>query len=208
MSNNTHKGGSWLWAASPSYARQFRDPAAVDWFLDGIPVIGDCVDIGCGYGEVVEGLFKRGAKRLVAVDISPDALATAKSQVPVLETVLGTLPDLPLPDASFDLVFCRNVLHLLGDIDRQLAELIRLIKPGGRLVIEVPTAHDGEEQRHLEELECRLPKRHFRLTGAYLEAASASGVTPEGEGRTRDVVRGFAPETRSVCYTRLIWRKL
>ncbi|HPK01102.1 MAG TPA: class I SAM-dependent methyltransferase [Candidatus Sumerlaeota bacterium] len=49
--------------------------------------------------------------------------------------VFGDIGTLPFPSASFDIVFCRSVLHHLADHERTLREMARVVKPGGRIVV-------------------------------------------------------------------------
>lgn len=49
--------------------------------------------------------------------------------------IFGDISRLPFPDAHFDVVFCRSVLHHLEDHARTMREMLRVLKPGGRLIV-------------------------------------------------------------------------
>ena len=89
------------------------------------------------------------AKSVTAVDISPEMLAqlrarAAKQGITNIETVEGEIEDLPLPDASFDVVVLSQALHHAVHPARALAEARRILVPGGRLLVIDLLAHTEE----------------------------------------------------------------
>lgn len=100
------------------------------------------LDAGCGAGLITRALARRGA-RVVALDFAFARLRFLQRQLGAGEIVLPAQADLlrlPLPPASFDVVVCTQVLeHLPLAEARQalLASLIRLLVPGGRLLLTV-----------------------------------------------------------------------
>lgn len=102
------------------------------------------VDLGCGPGTLGRRLARRPdsgrPRRLVGVDSSPAMLARAR--VAGETPVRATAGAVPLPDAWADLVVCGWLLHLLAPGPRRsaLAEVARLVSPGGRAVLLVPAA--------------------------------------------------------------------
>ena len=109
-------------------------------FLDPQP--GDRVlDVGCGLGDDVRALAARVGPggRVVGVDVSETMLATARTQsaglgLPV-EFRAGDAHRLAFPDGSFDRVRCERVLEHLAEPLRAFAELVRVTRPGGTLVV-------------------------------------------------------------------------
>ncbi|MCO8273611.1 class I SAM-dependent methyltransferase [Actinoplanes sp. TRM 88003] len=95
---------------------------------------GVAVDAACGTGRHTEYLAARGF-RLTGVDSSPDMLARARVRVPQAEFRDGDLDALPLPDEHADLVICALALAHLPDLKPAFAELARVLKPGGHLIV-------------------------------------------------------------------------
>ena len=90
------------------------------------------VDVGCGTGDLTERLAREAEVPVVAVDLSPRMAALAGARgLPALNADIACLP---FPDGSFDAVLANRVLYHLPDLDAGLAELARVLRPGGRLV--------------------------------------------------------------------------
>jgi SAM-dependent methyltransferase len=96
------------------------------------------LDAGCGDGRHLVAVG-RSAGRLTGLDISERILATARRALEAegLEADLrqGNLEALPFPDGEFDLVLCTQVIEHLLEPERGAAELARVLRPGGRLVL-------------------------------------------------------------------------
>lgn len=120
----------WLaWAGAPghdSYSHFHRDA-----FFDLVPGPGGLtVDVGCGQGRVMADLAARG-HRVVGVDASPTLAAAGAAGG--LATCVGDAASLPLPDGVADLVVCFMVLQDLDRPREAIAEMARVLQPGGRL---------------------------------------------------------------------------
>jgi len=126
--------GAWaMWGAD--MRRMFAD---VDRLAD-TPAGTSILDIPCGGGFAFRGLRPGQAVHYVAADISPYMLQRARREA-VRRGVPGTIEfadadvtALPFGDASFDLCLTYNGLHCLPDPRAALAELVRVLKPGGTL---------------------------------------------------------------------------
>jgi SAM-dependent methyltransferase len=98
----------------------------------------DVVELGCGIGYVGAWLKKLGAVRVVGVDPTPAQLATARRCEETfglgLEFLEAFAEDVPLPDASFDLVVSEYGASIWADPYRWIPEAARLLRPGGELV--------------------------------------------------------------------------
>jgi ubiquinone/menaquinone biosynthesis C-methylase UbiE len=92
------------------------------------------LDAACGTGRHTEYLAARG-HRVIGVDSSPDMLERARARVPEAEFHRGDLHQLPLPDDHVDLVVCALALTHVADLGPVLAELVRVLRPQGHLVI-------------------------------------------------------------------------
>jgi SAM-dependent methyltransferase len=101
------------------------------------------LDVGCGTGAVARAAAPLvGADgAVVGVDTSADRLAVAAALPPVDGAAIvwreGDAANLPFPDQSFDVVLCQQVLHLVRDREASLAEMLRVLTPGGRVGISV-----------------------------------------------------------------------
>jgi ubiquinone/menaquinone biosynthesis C-methylase UbiE len=94
-------------------------------------------DIGAGTGFISEGLLERGA-RVIAVDQSEAMLEVLKEKLgssDELDCRKGEADALPVESGSVDAVFANMYLHHVEDPAGAIAEMARLLKPGGRLVI-------------------------------------------------------------------------
>jgi SAM-dependent methyltransferase len=98
----------------------------------------DVIELGCGTAYISAWLKRRGAARVVGVDITPAQLETARR----LNTKLGAGLELieanaeavPLPDASFDLAVSEYGASIWCDLYQWIPEAARLLRPGGHLV--------------------------------------------------------------------------
>lgn len=101
--------------------------------LDGLP-IGIALDAACGTGRHTAYLASLGHK-VIGIDTSPEMLARARENVPGGEFHQADLHEVPLADHSVDLVVCGIALSHAPDLERALAELVRVLRPNGHLVI-------------------------------------------------------------------------
>jgi len=98
----------------------------------------DVVELGCGTAYVAAWLKRRGARRVVGVDITPAQLDTArrldKKQGLGLELVEANAEATGLPDSAFDLAISEYGASIWCDPYRWVPQAARLLRPGGRLV--------------------------------------------------------------------------
>jgi SAM-dependent methyltransferase len=106
------------------------------------------LEIGLGYGTVAELLARAGAD-YHGIDIADGPVAMARAR---LEDVPGARPEqvlqgsaleLPFPDASFDRVVSIGCLHHTGDLARSIAEVRRVLRPGGELLLMIYNRHSA-----------------------------------------------------------------
>jgi len=100
---------------------------------------GDTVlDVGCGDGRIAERLIAAGA-RVTGLDVAEEALRRMRARCPQASTVIaGEYGGWQLEDASFDVVWCGETLEHVPDTLSVLAEMHRVLRPGGRLAVAVP----------------------------------------------------------------------
>jgi ubiquinone/menaquinone biosynthesis C-methylase UbiE len=97
-----------------------------------------CLDAGCGGGRASVMMAQCGAAEVVGYDLSERNIETSRARarhrgLDQCSFVQGSLLDIPFEDASFDIVWCNGVLHHTEDPDKGLAEITRVLRPGGRL---------------------------------------------------------------------------
>lgn len=157
------------WDYRPTYLAKM---AYVRAYLSQLPASCRVLDAGCGEGVLVEEF----RSRLTMVGVDPNYSS------PLVRR--GSLTSLPFADASFDRALCLDVLEHLSvdDQPRAIAELRRVLAPGGELLVSVP---------NLAHLQSRV---HFLLRGRLMRTANISkhpGDRPVGEFIALARVAGF-----------------
>ena len=98
----------------------------------------DVLDVGCGDGVLATTLSRHGAK-VTGLDPDPRMLDAARARAETesidLHLVPGRAEALPFPDETFDRVIAVTVLCFVSQPDQAIAEMARVLKPGGCLVI-------------------------------------------------------------------------
>jgi ubiquinone/menaquinone biosynthesis C-methylase UbiE len=100
------------------------------------------LDIGCGNARDIARIAERGSE-IVGVDISAGMVAAAKQELKRMEISgitlqVGDATSLDFPDGSFDKILCSEVIEHIPDASRALREMLRVLRPGGRLVLSTP----------------------------------------------------------------------
>jgi len=106
-------------------------------------------DLGCGTGALLPDLAQ-GVRRVFGVDREQAMLDLARARTAGLPNVVlrhGGLEDLPLQDGEIHVALCNLVLHHVPDTGAVFAEVARVLRPGGTLVIVDMVAHDREPYR-------------------------------------------------------------
>lgn len=94
------------------------------------------LDLGCGTGQLTERLRTRfPSAELIGVDLSDGMLEKAADRTHATGFVRANAQCLPLAPGSLDVVTCTESFHWYEDQEAAVAELARLLRPGGRLVI-------------------------------------------------------------------------
>jgi SAM-dependent methyltransferase len=118
---------------------------------------GDLFELGSAGGFFLEAGRRRGW-RVKGVELSPPAAAYSKRELG-LDVFEGQLEDAPYPDASFDLVLADNVLEHTLKPGETLAQLFRLLRPGGHLIVIVPAYVNSPWFRGILRAKSLLPRR-------------------------------------------------
>lgn len=90
---------------------------------------GSILDNGCGVGILSEYLSN---PDVIGIDISPNMVKLAESRM--RKVVEGSSENLPFENESFDVVFCRALLHHLADPERAVGEVARVLRSDGQVV--------------------------------------------------------------------------
>jgi SAM-dependent methyltransferase len=132
------------------------------------PVAGErALDLATGTGLMLL-MLSRVVETVVGSDVTPEMLARAEAVAAEagaknVSFVEAEASSLPLPDAAFDLVTCRTAFHHFPDPVKALSEIHRVLKPGGRFVMEdVFGPDDPELSETREAIERALDPFHVR----------------------------------------------
>lgn len=148
---------------------RYSRPLAVA-FADevGIEAGQDALDVGCGPGALTGELVARlGSDHVAALDPSPPFVSACARRHPGVDVRLGRAETIPFEDGAFDVALSQLVFHFVGEPDRAVAELLRVLRPGGVAAACVWDFADGMEML-----------RHF------WDAALAVDATAPDEART------------------------
>jgi SAM-dependent methyltransferase len=133
--------------------------------------LGDVVDVGCGPGVMVEAVLERGGT-FKGIDLSPEMVKESRERFGSRAGVSfqeGNIESLDLPDAAFDQVICMAVIEYLRTPDRALAEIARVLRPGGIAIVTVP------KRMHIDKLTVSATAP-VRALARSLGAASADNL--------------------------------
>lgn len=117
-----------------SSSAEFAETVAL---LGGSVVGATIVDMGAGIGIASESFRRLGAGRVIAIEpddsdeVGRGAMRRARVAVEIVDAVGESLP---LASGSVDVVYARQVLHHVRDLDRLLSEVVRVLRPGGRFL--------------------------------------------------------------------------
>jgi len=175
--------------------------------LDALPV-GAALDAACGTGRHAAYLAALG-HTVIGVDATPEMLAVAREKVPAAELHEADLRDLPLLDNSVDLVVCGIALSHVSDLAPVFAELVRVLRPNGHLVLSDSRGLIGDIGLPLARTRPDGTSGYIpvwsRLASDYISAALPLGLelrrceelrrtTPLVDATGASVADGFAPE--------------
>jgi SAM-dependent methyltransferase len=172
-----------VWASLPEgglpWARNVRERFLLARVGPGERVL----DFGCGEGWACATLLAAGA-RPIGVDVSSVALERARRHHPGIEFVLARSREpLPFPGDSFDTVWASELLAHVAEPGPLLAEALRVLRPGGRLL--ATTGHHGRLRAALHRGDPPLRHDTRRSLRRRLRAAGFEDVTVRGGGGLR-----------------------
>ena len=125
------------WSDDLRWVRTLKNlvPGRLGWFDRFIDwPKKDVLDLGCAGGFMAEAMAARGAN-VTGIDPAAEAIAAARSHARAgglhIGYDIGVGEELPYCDATFDAVICVDVLEHVRDLGRVLAEVARVLRPGG-----------------------------------------------------------------------------
>jgi ubiquinone/menaquinone biosynthesis C-methylase UbiE len=138
-----------------------------------LPGAARILDAGCGTGEASRRLAEAFPQAsILGVDVLDGSLARARERAAAFGDRLRfenrSIYELGLPAASFDLVACRHVLQSIPHADRAIAELVRVVRPGGTLHLiaeDYGMIHFPRRRFDPADLWPRVPARFGAATG-------------------------------------------
>jgi len=141
---------------------------------------GRALDAACGTGRHAEHLAAAGYE-VVGVDTTEAMLGHARAKLPAVEFRRGRLEQLPIDDASVDVVTCGLALEHVDDLHVVMHEFARVLKPGGWVVCSDthPVTHEigmGAFIATPGEMRLDLVRGHRRQLHDYLDAFASAGL--------------------------------
>lgn len=100
------------------------------------------VDLGCGSGFWL-GVYAQVARRVIGIEPDPDLLPLARGRLDA-DVLHGSAEHIPLPDSSVDVVHARFAYFFPPGCDAGLAEVMRVLRPGGSLAVVDNDLRQGE----------------------------------------------------------------
>jgi len=129
-----HVSQTWdtkAYARNGAFVQDLAD-GVVEWLA---PLPGERIlDLGCGDGRLTERILAAGAD-VEGADSSPTMIEAARARG--IKAIEAKAEELPYSDAMFDAVFSNAALHWVRDQDSMMAQVHRVLKPGGRFVAEM-----------------------------------------------------------------------
>jgi SAM-dependent methyltransferase len=151
MSTKTLQGK--LWSGKPAYWTQHFEP----WFLPMYKTVLEqlkptsdhlLLDAGCGSGLFTYMANKTGTQ-VIGIDAAPGLLEEARRRNPDINFLEEDLEALPFADESFDFVTGFNSFQYAGSFHKSIAEAVRVLKPGGKLVIGIWDKPEKSDATHI-----------------------------------------------------------
>ncbi len=122
----------------------YNPPRAILSFLERLDRNLRVLEIGAGGGFLLEELWRRGFRRMTGSDITVTALLEMSHRDSQLQVVGADAESLPFRDQTFDVVISSDVIEHLVRPDDHLAEVRRVLSPGGQYLLKTPNRRPAE----------------------------------------------------------------
>ncbi len=169
------------------------------------------LDIGAGYGGSMRHLAKTVGCHCVALNLSEvenqrnRAMNVEQGLDHLIDVVDASFESLAYPDDHFDVVWSQDAILHSGKRAQVLAEVARVLKPGGEFVMTDPMAADDCPDGVLDPILARIHLQSLGTPGFYLRTAASLGLTDQGfedhspqltrhYGRVREELIRLTPE--------------
>lgn len=169
-----------------SLAQRRYEAAAMERF-GGRVEGGRVLEVGCGRGVGTEIIFERfGAGQVHAFDLDPDMVEKARRRLAGypperLKLSVGDVCAIEAPDGAYDAVFDFGIVHHVPDWPAAVAEIVRVLRPGGRFFFEEVTKHALDRWSYRTFLDHPTENR---FTGKeWIEALERHGIAVGGNYR-------------------------
>jgi SAM-dependent methyltransferase len=168
-----------------------RRPASPLAWLEPLEPDMIVLDVACGAGHVAEQAAPH-VRQVVGIDLTPALLevgAERLREAGITNVLLqeGNAVELPFLDASFDLVVCRGAMHHFPRPEQPIAEMARVCRQEGRVVVSDMVATSVGARERFDEVHRHLDPSHARtLLDAELADLLGSTVGPIAYGETSD----------------------
>ncbi len=205
------------WSDEVRWVRTLKNlvPGRLQWFEQHFDWSSkDVLDLGCAGGFMAEAMAARGA-RVTGIDPAAEAVAAARRHASAggvsIQYDVGVGEALPYAVAEFDAVVCVDVLEHVADLNRVLAEVTRVLRPGGvfmfdtinrNLIARLATITMAEDILRLLPRGTHDPARFIKprelrnaIEGAGLVPGPMTGLGPHGVNRRFDFTFGPMPLT-------------
>ncbi len=150
------------------------------------------LDIATGTGDLAINLVETGAKKIVGLDISAGMLEVGKKKINekklanTIEMVVGDSEDLPFKENSFDAVTVAFGVRNFDNLEKGLAEIYRVLKPGGTFVVletSVPTKTPFKQGYHFytKNILPKIGRLFSKDDSAYAYLSESAAVFPHGQ---------------------------
>ena len=168
------------WAESACNASSMALGATVSDLIAG----GTLLDVGCGGGNHAVPAALHGCT-VIAGDISNVMLrlllqkaATNGVEPARIVACRFNALSLPLPDGSVDAATLNSVLHLISEPQRVIAEVHRVLRPGGKLIIQVYLPGVADERKEVRDRNAEYARREVEFHKRYWELLTERGIRP------------------------------
>ena len=150
------------------------------------------LDIATGTGDLAINLVETGAKKIVGLDISAGMLDVGKNKINekklanTIEMVVGDSEDLPFKENSFDAVTVAFGVRNFDNLEKGLAEIYRVLRPGGTFVVletSVPTKTPFKQGYHFytKNILPKIGRLFSKDDSAYAYLSESAAVFPHGQ---------------------------